>query len=147
MIAIGADHGGYEMKEQIKDYLSKKGIEVKDFGTYSNESVDYPDYAVCVCKSIQNKESELGILICGTGEGIGIAANKHKGIRCAICSETFSAKMARVHNDANVIAFGARVIGIETAKEIVDAFLDNEFEGDRHIRRVNKITAIEQSEK
>lgn len=147
MIAIGADHVGYEMKEQIKEYLEKKGIEYKDFGTYSSDSVDYPDYAVSVCKSIQSKECDLGILICGTGVGIGIAANKHNGIRCAICSETFSAKMARVHNDANVIAFGARVIGIETAKEIVDAFLSNEFEGDRHIRRVSKITEIEQGEK
>lgn len=147
MIAIGADHGGYEMKEQIKEYLEKKGIEVKDFGTYSNDSVDYPDYAAYVCKSIQSKECDLGILICGTGVGIGIAANKHNGIRCAICSETFSAKMCRVHNNANVIAFGARVIGIETAKEIVDAFLGNEFEGDRHVRRVAKITEIEQGEK
>ena len=147
MIAIGADHGGYEMKEQIKEYLQQKGIEFKDFGTYSDASVDYPDYASYVCKSIQNKECDLGILICGTGVGIGIAANKHKGIRCAICSETFSAKMCKAHNNANAIAFGARVIGIETAKEIVDAFLGNEFEGDRHKRRVDKITKIEETEK
>ena len=146
MIAIGADHGGYEMKEEIKAYLDKKGLKYEDFGTYSSESVDYPDYAVRVCKSIQNKECELGILICGTGVGIGIAANKHKGIRCGIVSEPFSAKMSRVHNNANVIAFGARVIGIETAKEIVDAFLNNEFEGDRHIKRVEKITKIEENE-
>ncbi len=147
MIAIGADHGGFEMKEQIKVYLDEKGIEYKDFGTFSNQSVDYPDYAVKVSKSIRDKECELGILICGTGVGIGIAANKHKGIRCGIVSEPFSAKMSRVHNNANVIAFGARVIGIETAKEIVDAFLNNEFEGGRHIKRVEKITKIEESEK
>lgn len=146
MIAIGADHGGYEMKEQIKAYLDKKGMEYKDFGTYSTDSCDYPDYAEKVSEAIQNGECELGILICGTGVGIGIAANKHKGIRCGIVSEPFSAKMSRIHNNANVIAFGARVIGIETAKEIVDAFLNNEFEGDRHIRRVDKISKIEQKE-
>ena len=143
MIAIGADHGGYAMKEQIKAYLDEKNIEYKDFGTYSEESVDYPDYAAKVCTAIISKECNIGILICGTGVGIGIAANKFKGIRCAICSEPYSAKMSRVHNDANVISFGGRVIGIETAKEIVDAFLSNDFEGGRHEKRVLKIKELE----
>ncbi len=143
MIAIGADHGGYEMKEQIKKYLDEKNLEYQDFGTYSTDSVDYPDYASYVCKAILSGECDKGILICGTGVGIGIAANKYDGIRCAICSEAFSAKMCRRHNNANVISFGGRVIGIETAKEIVDAFLENEFEGGRHENRVSKIMAIE----
>lgn len=143
MIAIGADHGGYEMKEQIKKYLDEKNLEYQDFGTYSTDSVDYPDYASYVCKAILSGKCDKGILICGTGVGIGIAANKYDGIRCAICSEAFSAKMCRRHNNANVISFGGRVIGIETAKEIVDAFLENEFEGGRHENRVSKIMAIE----
>jgi len=143
MIAIGADHGGYEMKEQIKSYLLEKGIEVKDFGTYSNDSVDYPDYAVYVCKSIQSKESDLGILICGTGEGIGIAANKHKGIRAAQCGDTFSAKMTRQHNDANVLTLGGRVVGPELAKEIVREFLTNKFQGGRLQTRVEKMMSFE----
>lgn len=145
MIAIGADHGGYEMKEQIKKYLDEKNLEYRDFGTYSTDSVDYPDYASYVCKAILSGECDKGILICGTGVGIGIAANKYDGIRCAICSEAFSAKMCRRHNNANVISFGGRVIGIETAKEIVDAFLENEFEGGRHENRVSKIMAIEKN--
>ena len=143
MIALGCDHGGYNLICAVKKYLDEKGIEYKDFGTNSTESVDYPIYAYKVATAVANGEYEFGILCCGTGIGISIAANKIKGIRCCACSETYSAKMSRIHNNANAIALGGRVIGIETAKELVDAFLSNEFEGVRHERRVGKITALE----
>ncbi len=143
MIAIGADHGGYELKEGIKKYLAEKGIKYEDAGTHNGDSVDYPDIAEKVCNLVTSGKCSLAILFCGTGIGISIAANKIKGIRCCACSETYSAKMSRIHNNANAIALGGRVIGIETAKELVDAFLSNEFEGGRHERRVGKITALE----
>ena len=143
MIAIGADHGGYELKEGIKKYLDEKGIKYEDAGTHNGDSVDYPDIAEKVCNLVTSEKCSLAILFCGTGIGISIAANKIKGIRCCACSETYSAKMSRIHNNANAIALGGRVIGIETAKELVDAFLSNEFEGGRHERRVDKITALE----
>lgn len=143
MIAIGSDHGGYELKEHIKKYLIDTGFEINDYGTYSEDSVDYPDCAAPVCKAIQNGEAERGILVCGTGIGISIAANKHKGIRAALCSDVYSATMARQHNNANIICLGGRVIGRELAFMIVDAWLNNEFLGGRHAQRVAKIHSTE----
>ena len=143
-IALGADHGGFELKEEIKKHLEQKGYEVKDFGTYSTDSCDYPDYALPVAEAVANKEFNLGILICGTGIGIGIAANKVPGIRAALCSDTFSAHATRQHNDANILTMGARVVGPGLALDIVDTFLNAEFEGDRHVKRIDKIKAIEE---
>lgn len=143
MIAIGADHGGYELKEGIKKYFDENGIKYLDCGTYSEESVDYPDIAEKTCEKVISGKCSKAILVCGTGIGISIAANKVKGIRCCACSDVYSAKMCRIHNNANALALGGRVIGIETAKELVNAFLSNEFEGGRHEKRVNKITALE----
>ena len=143
MIAIGADHGGFELKEHIVKYLKDKGIEVKDFGTYSEESVDYPDCAAPVCKAVQTGEAESGILICGTGIGISMAANKYKGIRAALCSDVYSATMTKRHNNANIICLGGRVTGRELAFMIVDAWLNAEFEGGRHQNRIDKIHAAE----
>lgn len=139
-IALGADHGGYELKEKIKQHLAKKeGIEVIDFGTNSIESVDYPKYGHLVAKSIVDKEVNFGILVCGTGIGISIAANKIKGIRAANCTNTTMAKLARQHNDANILALGARIVGDVLALNIVDEFLISSFEGGRHEKRVNQI--------
>lgn len=143
MVAIGCDHGGYELKKEIIAHLTKNGVEIKDFGTYDGNSVDYPDIAKLVCKSILSGECENGILVCGTGIGISIAANKHKGIRAAVCSDEFSAKFTRLHNDANVLCLGGRVVGPGLACELVDIFLSTGFEGGRHALRVDKITAIE----
>ena len=143
MIAIGADHGGFLLKEEIKKHLDEKGIEYKDFGTYSTDSVDYAKIAYKVCKSVTNGESEKAILCCGTGIGISMAANKVKGIRAACCSDWFSAKYTRLHNDANALCLGGRVVGAGLAIEMVDVFLSTEFEGGRHQRRVDQITAIE----
>ncbi len=142
-IAIGADHGGFELKEGIKLYLDEINVSYVDCGTHSTDSVDYPDIAKATCDKVVSGECELAILVCGTGIGISIAANKIHGIRCCACSESFSAKMCRVHNNANVLALGGRVIGIETAKELVNAFLTNDFEGGRHTTRVEKIMALE----
>ena len=142
-IAIGADHGGFELKEGLKTYVDEINVSYIDCGTYSTDSVDYPDIAKATCDRVVSGECELAILVCGTGIGISIAANKVKGIRCCACSESFSAKMCRIHNNANVLALGGRVIGIETAKELVNAFLSNEFEGGRHEKRVEKIMALE----
>lgn len=142
-IAIGCDHGGFEHKNAILNHLTENGFEVKDFGIYENVSVDYPDIAKKVCESIQNGESELGILVCGTGIGMSLAANKHKGIRAAVLSDHFSAKYTRLHNNANVLCLGGRVIGIGTALELVDLFVSTEFEGGRHQLRIDKITEIE----
>ncbi len=143
MIAIGADHGGFLLKEEIKKHLDEKGIEYKDFGTYSTDSVDYAKIAYKVCNSVTSKESEKAILCCGTGIGISMAANKVKGIRAACCSDWFSAKYTRLHNDANALCLGGRVVGAGLAIEMVDVFLSTEFEGGRHQRRVDQITAIE----
>lgn len=143
-IAIGSDHGGYELKEIVMEHLKKKGIEYKDFGCYSCSSVDYPDIALPVAEAITSGEFDRGILICGTGIGISIAANKVPGIRAALCSDTFSARMTRMHNDANILAMGGRVVGPGLALDIVDEFLKGEFEGERHIKRVEKITKIEE---
>lgn len=143
MIAIASDHGGYELKRGVIDYLKSKGIEYKDFGCYSKTSCDYPDIAVKTCKSIISGECEKALLFCGTGIGISIAANKVAGIRAACCSDVFSAKFTRLHNDANVLCLGGRVVGIGLALELVETFLNTEFEGGRHIKRIEKITAIE----
>lgn len=142
MIGIGSDHGGYELKESIKEYLTKEGIRYIDYGTNSPESVDYPDFGKRVADAIIDKEIHRGILICGTGIGISITANRMKGIRCALCSDTFSARMSREHNNANILALGGRVIGAGLAEDIVKIFLDTEFEGGRHERRINKIDEI-----
>lgn len=146
MIAIGCDHGGYELKLEVIKHLEEKGFEVKDFGCDSTNSVDYPDYAYPVAKAVANGECEKGILICGTGIGMSIAANKVKGIRCALCGDTFSAHATREHNDSNVLAMGARVTGLNLALDIVDAWLGAEFMGQRHLQRIEKITKIENSE-
>lgn len=145
-VALGADHGGYELKEAIRKHLETQGFEVSDFGTHSNESVDYPRYGSAVGSAIIKGEAELGIIICGTGQGISIAANKIPGIRSAVCSETYSARMAREHNNANILAMGARVIGVGLALDIVDIFLKTEFAGGRHANRVNLISGIERGE-
>lgn len=143
-IAIGCDHGGFDHKNAIKEHLIARGFEVQDFGIYENKSVDYPDITVKVADSVATKENELGILICGTGIGMSLAANKVKGIRAAVLSDHFSAKYTRLHNNSNVLCLGGRVIGIGTAVELVDLFVDTEFEGGRHQARIDKITAIEQ---
>ena len=143
-IAIGNDHVAVEMKNHIKAYLEAKGHTVVNFGTDSSERTDYPVYAKRVADAIVSGECELGVLICGTGVGMSIAANKVKGIRAAVCSEAYSAALTRQHNDANIIAFGARVIGPATAETIVDAFLGAEYEGGRHQARVDMISAIEE---
>ncbi len=139
MIAIGCDHGGYELKLEILKYLDEKGIEYKDFGC-DGEPVDYPVYAKKVGHAVASGECEKGILICGTGIGISIAANKMKGIRCALCSDCFSAEATRLHNDANVLAMGGRVVGAGLGVKIVDTFLHTDFSNDeRHIRRISQI--------
>jgi len=147
MIALGSDHGGYELKEIIKKHLTERGYCVKDFGVNSPDSVDYPDIAYPVCMSVINGECDKGILICGTGIGISIAANKIRGIRAALCCDCFSARMSREHNDANVLALGGRVVGAGLAVEIVETWLNAEFQGGRHQRRIDKIHAMENGEK
>lgn len=143
-VAIGCDHGGINLKPVLIEYLNKKGIEYKDFGTFSKESCDYIDYALPVCNAVKNGECDKGILICGTGIGMSITANKIKGIRCGHCHDVFSAKMTRLHNDANVLAMGERVIGPGLMVEIVDAFLSTEFSNEeRHVRRIEKIKKVE----
>ncbi len=143
-IALGSDHGGINLKPALIDYLKANGYEYKDFGCYDNRSVDYTDYALEVAESVASGQCDLGVLICGTGIGMSIAANKVKGIRCAHCHDVFSAKMTRLHNDTNVLAFGERVIGVGLMLEIVEAFLTTEFSNDeRHVRRIEKIKQIE----
>ena len=143
MIAVGCDHGGYELKQEVLKHLEERGIEYKDYGCYSPESVDYSDIAKVVCDAVVAGEAERAFLICGTGIGMSMAANKVKGIRAACCSDTFSAKFTRLHNDANVLCFGGRVVGPGLALQLVDEFLDNEFEGGRHQRRIDKVMALE----
>ena len=143
-IAFGCDHGGINLKPVLMKYLKEKGVEVVDFGCYSNDSVDYVDYAEKVGNAVANKECDLGILFCGTGIGMSIAVNKIKGVRCAHCHDTFSARMTKLHNDANVLALGERVVGAGLMIDIVDAFISTPFSNDeRHVRRVEKIKAIE----
>ena len=144
-VAFGCDHGGINLKKVLFDYLDKKGIEYKDFGCFDTSSTDYNEYALKVSEAVANGECDKGILFCGTGIGMSIVANKVKGIRCGHCHDVFSAKMTRLHNDANVLALGERVVGPGLMVEIVDAFLTTEFSFDeRHERRVNKIKAIEE---
>ncbi|NLW40416.1 MAG: ribose 5-phosphate isomerase B [Tissierellia bacterium] len=142
-IGIGSDHGGFELKEYIKEYLEKENIEYIDYGTYSQDSVDYPDYGKKLAEAVVSKEVDRGIAICGTGIGISIACNKVRGIRCALCSDTYSARMSIEHNNANVLALGGRVLGKDLALEIVATWLKAEFQGGRHERRINKISDIE----
>jgi len=144
MIALGCDHGGFELKEIIAKYLEELNVEYTDCGTFDTSSVDYPDIAKLVCSKVQSGQCEKGILVCGTGIGMNMCANKHKGIRAAQCHDTFSAKMTRIHNDANVLTMGGRVVGSELAKDIVKEFLTNEFEGGRHETRVSKMMKIEE---
>lgn len=146
-IAIGNDHGAVELKEHIAAHLRKQGYEVVNFGTDSTDSCDYPVYAEKVAKAVVSGECDRGILICGTGIGISIAANKIQGVRCALCSEPCSARLTREHNDANILAMGARIIGPALAESIVDAFLTTPFSGDeRHQRRIDLITRLEQDQ-
>ncbi len=146
-IGIGNDHSALELKAEIIDFLKEKGHEVVDYGTNSPESCDYPIYGEKVARAVAAGEVEKGILICGTGLGISLAANKVEGIRAVVCSEPFTAKMSRAHNDCNILAFGARVVGAELAKMIVDTWLNTEFEGGRHQRRVDQIMDIEKRNK
>lgn len=144
MIAIGSDHGGFDLKEEIRGYLEENGIAYKDFGCFSPESIDYADVAYPVAKAVAAGECEKGILCCGTGIGISIAANKVKGIRAACCSDCFSAKLTRQHNDANILCMGGRVVGAGLALMMVDLFLNTTFEGGRHQTRIDKIARIEE---
>ncbi len=143
MISIGSDHGGYRLKEHIKAYLTAKGIEVLDCGCDSLDSCDYPVYGKAAAEAVANGTCEKGIVICTTGIGISISANKVKGIRCALCADSFSAEMTRRHNDANMLAMGAGIVGTNLAERMVDVFLSTEFEGGRHERRVNLMMEIE----
>lgn len=143
MIVLAADHGGFLLKEDIKKHLLENNIEFIDCGTHSTDSVDYPDMAKAACDKITDGSCNLGLLFCGTGVGISIAANKIKGIRACCCSDTFSAKYTRLHNDANVLCLGGRVVGTGLAIELVDIFLNTAFEGGRHQRRVDKIKQLE----
>ena len=143
MIAIGSDHGGFALKEEIKKHLTERGVEFRDYGTFSEESCDYPIYAEKVCMAVTGGEAEKGILCCGTGIGMSMAANKIKGIRCACCGDCFSAEMTRRHNDANVLALGGRVVGPGLAEKMVDLFLDTPYEGGRHARRVGMVMELE----
>ncbi|MDD6351705.1 MAG: ribose 5-phosphate isomerase B [Lachnospiraceae bacterium] len=142
-IAIANDHAAVDMKREIQAYLEEKGYEVINFGTDTNERCNYPDYGLKVAEAIKNGEADQGVLICGTGIGISLAANKVPGIRAAVCSEPVSARLAKQHNNANIIAFGARIVGLEEAKAIVDAFFGAEFLGGRHAMRVDLISEIE----
>jgi ribose 5-phosphate isomerase B len=145
-IAIGADHAAYELKEQLKPYLTSLGYQIEDVGTFSNESTDYPTYAANVARLIQEKKTKEGILICGTGIGMSIAANKFRGIRAAAVSEVFSAQAAKEHNNANVLCFGARVVDYKTAVELIDAWRNATYQGARHDQRLALIEEIETKE-
>lgn len=139
MLGIASDHAGFEMKEELRKFLVEKGYEVKDFGTYSSESMDYPDVAHPLAESIEKGEVSQGIALCGSGNGISMTLNKHQGIRAALCWNKELAALARQHNDANVLSLPARFISVDLAKRIVERFLESSFEGGRHLRRVNKI--------
>ncbi|MBR0121915.1 MAG: ribose 5-phosphate isomerase B [Clostridia bacterium] len=146
MIAVGCDHGGFELKTAVLKHLDEKNIAYKDFGAYSSESVDYPVYAKKVADAVVSGECELGLLFCGTGIGISIAANKIKGVRAACCSDNFSVEMTRLHNNANILCLGGRVVSAEKGIELVDLFLSTPFSGDeRHQRRIDLVTALEEN--
>lgn len=138
-VAVASDHGGYKLKEKVKEYLESRDIDVIDLGTNSEESVDYPEYGRACAKAVAGGEADRGIVCCGTGIGISIAANKVKGIRCGLCTNVEMARLTRQHNDANMLAMGGRIIDDETAMAITEAFIDTEFEGGRHQRRIDKI--------
>ncbi len=142
-IVIGCDHAGYELKLKVIEHLKAQGVELEDVGTHSTASCDYPDFADALCKKITSGEYERGILICGTGIGMSMAANKHSGIRAACCSDTFSARLTRQHNDANVLCFGARVVGEGLAYDLCDLFISTDYEGGKHARRVAMIDALD----
>ena len=142
-LVIGCDHAAPELKAIVRDHLIQRGFEVIDVGTHTTESCNYPDYAHALCTKIQSGECDLGILICGTGIGMSMAANKHKGIRAACCSDTFSARLTRLHNDANVLCFGARVVGQGLALDLADIFVDTEFEGGKRKTRIDMFADIE----
>ncbi len=146
MIAFGCDHAGFELKKAVLDYLDSKGIEYKDFGVNNNNSVNYAPIAAQVARSVASGECEKGILVCGTGIGMSLAANKIKGIRAAVCSDSFSCKYTRLHNDANILCFGARVVGDGVAQELVELFLTTEFEGGKHKVRIDEIAKLENGE-
>ncbi|MBE6620284.1 MAG: ribose 5-phosphate isomerase B [Ruminococcaceae bacterium] len=145
-IVLACDHAALDLKKKVITHLEDLGYATVDVGTHTTDSCAYPEYASAACQKIQNGEADLGILICGTGIGMGMAANKHRGIRAAICSDTFSASATRLHNDANVLCFGARVVGEGVAMQLVDAFIGTEYEGGRHQSRVDMLTAIEERE-
>ena len=142
-VVVGSDHGGFELKEVLKNHLIEKGFDVLDVGAYDTNSVDYPDIAIKACEKVVGDECAWGVLVCGTGIGISIAANKVLGIRCALVSNEYSAEMTKRHNNANMLAFGGRVTGPDLAKNILDAYINAEFEGGRHQGRLDKIKAIE----
>lgn len=146
MIALGSDHAGLPLKKEIMDLLDGMGLTYKDYGTYTTDSCDYAVFAQRAASAVASGECERGIICCGTGIGISIAANKVEGIRCACCSDCYSAKMTRMHNDANMLAMGARVVGTDLARMIAEIFLTTEFEGGRHQRRIDQIAAIENGE-
>ena len=143
MIAIGSDHAGFALKQAIMAHLKELGIDFKDYGTYDDKSCDYPDYAEAVCKAIIEGDAENGILVCGTGIGISIAANRHREIRAAVCTDEFTARATREHNDANIVTVSGRFVDVATNREIVRTFLETEFGGGRHAGRVEKIMALE----
>jgi ribose 5-phosphate isomerase B len=145
-VAIGADQGGYELKQQVAEFLIAQGYAVADVGIHRSESVDYPDIAALVARAVAAGEAERGILICGTGIGVSLAANKVDGVRAALCTDCYMARMAREHNDAQILCLGGRVLGVGSALDIVQVFLGSEFLGGRHARRVNKISALERKE-
>nr|WP_202079787.1 ribose 5-phosphate isomerase B [Caldalkalibacillus salinus] len=142
-IALASDHGGYQIKEELKGLLDELQLSYEDFGCECEESVDYPDYAVPVAEKVASGEFDRGILVCGTGIGMSITANKVQGIRCALCHDTFSAKATRLHNDSNILAMGERVIGPGLAREVAKVWLETEFEGGRHARRIQKVSDVE----
>ncbi|SHI71355.1 ribose-5-phosphate isomerase [Malonomonas rubra DSM 5091] len=143
-LAVGSDHGGLELKQAVAEMLTQRGLEVADFGTLSDDSVDYPDFGAKVARAVANGEVDLGVVICGTGIGISISANKIPGIRAALVHDEFTAQMAKEHNNANVLAMGGRVLTPEQGTKLVEIWLDSEYEGGRHQRRLDKITALEQ---
>lgn len=145
-IAVGCDHGAYDLKGILIEHLKNRGIEYVDFGTFGPESVHYPSYAHKVCDAVQKKDCDLGILLCSTGVGMSIAANKHEGIRAALCTDTYTARYTRMHNDSNVLCMGAMVVGRGLAMDIVDAFIGAEFEGGRHAVRVGMLCDIEKGD-
>ena len=146
LLALASDHGGFALKQEVKKHLDSRGIAYKDFGCYDESSCDYPDMALPACDAVVSGECECALLFCGTGIGISMAANKVNGIRACACSDAFSAKFTRVHNDANALCLGGRVVGAGLACELVDLFLDTPFEGGRHQKRIDKLTEIERRE-